>query len=90
MGNRGRALAEKPEVHSEVDNNEECRHHWAIEGARGPISVGICKRCGKEQEFQNSWYDSAYMGKDARVFKLPNLLEEEPEGEVEEEEVEEE
>lgn len=41
--------------------SEECRHYWVIEPARGPVSRGICKRCGAEKEFQNifsaSWYD---------------------------------
>jgi hypothetical protein len=73
MSNRNSIALDKPE------DKQECKHYWVIEGARGPTSRGVCKFCGKEQEFQNSWYDSAYMGKDARVLKLPDLLEEEPE-----------
>ena len=51
-----------------------CRHYWHIEEADGPVSRGICKICGEEKEFQNSWIASSYMGKDARVFDLPNML----------------
>jgi len=40
---------------------EECRHYWVIEPARGPVSRGVCKRCGAEKEFENiftaSWYN---------------------------------
>jgi hypothetical protein len=60
-----------------------CRHYWYIEAADGPISRGICKICGEEKEFYNSWSGSGYMGKDAQnVFNLPNMLdgEEEEEG----------
>ncbi len=30
-----------------------CRHHWLIESAHGPTSMGICKFCGVEREFSN-------------------------------------
>ena len=33
-----------------VDN---CTHHWLIEPANGPTSVGVCQECGAEAEFQN-------------------------------------
>jgi len=29
-------------------------HYWAIETANGPLSPGVCKRCGKVQRFTNS------------------------------------
>lgn len=59
-----------------------CRHYWHIEAADGPISRGICKICGEEKEFYNSWSASGYMGKDAQdVFSLPNVLESEEEEE---------
>lgn len=29
-------------------------HHWLIESARGPQSIGRCKHCGAENEFNNS------------------------------------
>lgn len=56
-----------------------CRHYWIIESAGGPTSRGVCKICGEEREFHNSWTDASYGGKDARVFDLPNMLESEEE-----------
>ena len=56
-----------------------CRHYWVIESASGPTSKGVCKFCGEIREFQNSWIGSNYMGKDARVLNLPNMLDEEEE-----------
>jgi len=61
-----------------------CRHYWTIESADGPTSRGICKVCGEEKEFLNSWLDASYKGKDPRVLDLPNMLEDEEEEEKEE------
>ena len=36
-----------------------CSHHWVIETANGPISVGRCRLCREEKEFSNS---SEYRG----------------------------
>jgi hypothetical protein len=33
-------------------------HHWLIEEANGPSSVGICKRCGQIRAFKN-WIEDA-------------------------------
>ena len=32
----------------------ECRHHWIIEPANGPISQGECQKCYEIREFSNS------------------------------------
>ena len=32
----------------------ECTHHWVIESAHGPLSEGLCQRCGEKREFKNS------------------------------------
>ena len=32
----------------------ECRHHWIIEAATGPISQGECQNCHEIREFSNS------------------------------------
>lgn len=32
----------------------ECRHHWMIETPNGPMSEGVCQRCGEKREFMNS------------------------------------
>ena len=57
----------------------DCRHYWVIEEADGPISSGVCKICGEKRKFHNSWMGSSYGGKDARVFDLPNMLDDEEE-----------
>ena len=31
----------------------KCQHHWQIEKAAGPFSIGICRFCGKKKEFKN-------------------------------------
>lgn len=31
-----------------------CTHHWLIEEANGPVSGGVCKRCGARRGFANS------------------------------------
>ena len=31
-----------------------CAHHWVIESANGPLSEGVCQRCGERREFKNS------------------------------------
>ena len=68
MRNRSNLKVDEPA------ETEVCRHYWHIEEADGPVSRGICRICGEEKEFQNSWIASSYMGKDARVFDLPNML----------------
>lgn len=40
---------------------ETCVHHWIIDTANGPASLGVCEKCGDEKEFKNSpraawWY----------------------------------
>lgn len=67
----------------------KCRHYWMIDSARGPTSRGVCKFCGSEREFHNSWQDSNYMGRDTRVFEFPDLLDIEPDGEQVDSELEE-
>ena len=34
-----------------------CAHHWIIAVPNGPISDGVCRRCGDHKEFQNSISD---------------------------------
>lgn len=45
-------LKEAPE---KLETGSKCQHYWVIEGARGSISRGMCKLCGEEREFYNSW-----------------------------------
>lgn len=32
----------------------ECIHHWVIEPANGPVSIGTCNLCNTTREFENS------------------------------------
>ena len=49
----------------EVENPQQCRHHWVIQPAMGPVSQGVCQLCGEDREFQNyveaaSWGNSKH------------------------------
>jgi len=37
---------------------DKCRHYWIIESPSGPTSKGVCKLCGAEKEFHNSFPES--------------------------------
>jgi hypothetical protein len=63
----------------ETGANGECAHYWLIDAAEGPTSHGVCKLCGVKMEFRNSWIDSTYAGRDARIFQMPDLLAEDKE-----------
>ena len=48
---------------SEVQDPPQCRHHWVIQPAEGPVSQGVCQACGEIREFKNyvesaSWGDT--------------------------------
>ncbi|GEM_PF-3008923 len=30
-----------------------CAHHWILETPKGPVSAGVCKKCGEQKEFRN-------------------------------------
>ncbi len=57
----------------ERESREECRHHWIIETADGPVSRGICKLCGAKKEFSNSLPDFTTVRRHSSVFELPRL-----------------
>ena len=43
-----------------------CQHHWLIQAADGPVSVGSCRICGEAREFNNyvetaTWGDTRLM-----------------------------
>ena len=42
-------VQEKNKIHE-----PSCVHHWLIEEAKGPISEGCCRKCGKVKNFENS------------------------------------
>ncbi len=48
----------------------DCRHHWVIQPADGPVSNGACQICGETREFKNyvesaTWGDSRIASKNA-------------------------
>ena len=47
-----------------------CRHHWLIQAADGPTSVGICRICGENRDFKN-YVESATWG-DTRLINRPD------------------
>ncbi|MFL2664748.1 MAG: hypothetical protein ACJ0G8_02145 [Dehalococcoidia bacterium] len=36
--------------------------HWVIEPPNGKLSIGKCKKCGIEKEFENSFEYSSWYG----------------------------
>ena len=45
--------------------DQPCRHHWVIQPASGPVSLGECQLCGEAREFKN-YVESASCG-DSRL-----------------------
>ena len=79
-------LKEEPEKPVKENN---CRHYWVIEDASGPTSRGVCKFCGAEKDFLNSWPDSRAKEQNNRVFEFPKLLDVESDSGSEDAELEE-
>ncbi|MFQ6122917.1 MAG: hypothetical protein ACE5LA_07690 [Dehalococcoidales bacterium] len=50
----------------------KCRHYWLIETANGPTSRGVCKFCGAEKDFYNSWPGYTFLKRNTDVFELPD------------------
>lgn len=46
-------MVQQKERTEKKDLSAECRHHWVIEPASGPVSKGRCRLCGLEKEFRN-------------------------------------
>lgn len=68
---RAKAKPKENEVAEEVAVEEvpltECQQkgsncHWTIAPPNGPVSMGICKKCGAEKEFRNSFEYSSWYG----------------------------
>ncbi len=73
-------IEERPEV---LETENECHHHWLIEGARGTTSRGVCKYCGQAKEFYNSWADVTTLKRNVGTMALQDLIGAEPEPETE-------
>ena len=39
---------------------QTCCHHWMIQTADGPVSLGVCKNCFDTKEFKNSVEDWSF------------------------------
>jgi monomeric isocitrate dehydrogenase len=55
------AVVEKGKVNKKAA--KDCRHHWVIESAVGPVSRGVCRKCKATKSFKNyieanPWTDS--------------------------------
>ena len=84
-----RSLKHKEVSSVSVMEKEECGHYWVIEGATGPLSLGVCKFCGTVRSFHNSFPQPDSLKRTPRVLKeISELLEPEPDKEPEDSELE--
>lgn len=49
-----------------------CRHHWLIQAADGPTSIGVCRICGETKDFKNyietaTWGDTRLINRQEPV-----------------------
>jgi len=52
-----------------------CQHHWIIESPNGPVAPAICKNCGAEREFGNSFmYESSREEKQFKTHKMSLMV----------------
>ena len=63
-------MAQRTTIAPEVEETtaetvSECRHHWVIQPADGPVINGACQICGETREFKN-YVESATWG-DSRI-----------------------
>ncbi len=63
-------MAQRTTIAPEVEETaaatvSDCRHHWVIQPADGPVSNGACQICGETREFKN-YVESATWG-DSRI-----------------------
>ena len=49
-----RGVVPSPANQAKLDEVVVCTHHWVIETPAGPVSIGRCRLCGEEREFNNS------------------------------------
>jgi len=45
---------------------DTCIHHWVIEPPEGPVSKGVCRKCGQERQFDNYMPHSVWESENAR------------------------
>lgn len=52
----------------EIESFPKCSHHWVIQPADGPVSMGACQLCSEVREFKNyveagPWGDTRQSGR---------------------------
>ncbi|MBM3957260.1 MAG: hypothetical protein FJ313_04325 [Gemmatimonadetes bacterium] len=47
-------MTKRQQEATETAQVTECAHFWRIESPNGPMSIGVCAKCGAVQEFANS------------------------------------
>ncbi len=70
------SLAESALDLGQSEIRKTCVHHWVIEPPKGPVSRGVCKKCGAEQEFPNYFPYSKWEGENSESDRVSSLLEE--------------
>jgi hypothetical protein len=68
------------EKNEEAATENQCRHHWIIDSAEGPLSKGVCKHCGAENYFHNSFSGPSNEGRKANRLELAEIPNDEPDG----------
>ena len=58
-----------------------CSHYWIIDSADGPTSNGVCRICGAEKEFFNSFDGTKQAEQNLRPHELPRLPKIKPDAE---------
>jgi hypothetical protein len=44
----------------QITEAKTCCHHWDIQPAHGPVSLGTCRNCWQTREFVNSIEDWSF------------------------------
>ena len=58
--------------------NGDCRHYWVIDSPKGPTSLGVCRFCGAEKEFQNFMPELMWEGDQSFLFKSFDVKDNKP------------
>lgn len=53
MGTMLLPVEEERKERARAGEKRFCEHHWEIELANGPMSLGVCRVCGEKKEFHN-------------------------------------
>lgn len=81
MGHKVRTRHKVEAAPEEPVARDKCRHYWIIESPNGPTSRGVCKLCGAEKEFQNSFPESFWERDRSLCFAPSGLSDIEPDKE---------